>query len=288
MKYVRMGEFQPDALNKLHELQPMEEFKRSHLNRIDTLFAMVQEEYPDKLEKFVSHLMQNYEQLMNNITISEYTLPVTLLEDKKLIKNYPKLASYILNYYLHLLNISGDIDWTTERGKTSQRNFFRAFLIPRYYNLEILIKTIGREDGIKLYKKYVSHFFIQLGKPDNHNFVDLKQHYEKAIQPSSPPSEWVVVRGLMDNGKYFYMNQNCLWVDALTDLEDQELKYLVCCYGDYQSAQRHYDQHIILTMEHTIAQGDPYCSRVLHDTREDWDLKHPPTEFWDKLHKEFS
>jgi hypothetical protein len=38
-----------------------------------------------------------------------------------------------------------------------------------------------------------------------------------------------------------------------------------------------------LTMEHTIAQGDQYCSRVLHDTRVDWNLKHPPKEFWDNI-----
>jgi hypothetical protein len=82
------------------------------------------------------------------------------------------------------------------------------------------------------------------------------------------------------------MNENCLWIEALTDLDDSELKYLVCCYGDYQSAQHHYNQHIILTMEHTIAQGDPYCSRVLHDTREDWDLRHPQKEFWDNLHNQ--
>jgi len=30
-------------------------------------------------------------------------------------------------------------------------------------------------------------------------------------------------------------------------------------------------------MEHTIAQGDPYCSRV------DWNLAHPPKEFWDNM-----
>ena len=71
------------------------------------------------------------------------------------------------------------------------------------------------------------------------------------------------------------------------EIKDKELMYLVCCYGDYQSAQRHYDQHIILTMEHTIAQGDPYCSRMLHDTRQDWDLRHPESEFWDKLNNEF-
>jgi hypothetical protein len=29
--------------------------------------------------------------------------------------------------------------------------------------------------------------------------------------------------------------------------------------------------------------GDPYCSCIFHDTRIDWDLKHPPKEFWDSI-----
>jgi hypothetical protein len=286
MRYVRIGEHQPDALNKLHELQPLDGFNRSPLNRIDTLLMMIKEEHPDNLPDYISNLILNYEHLLNTKIIEKYPLPGKLLEDKKMMKNYPRLAGYILNYYLHLLHISNTSDWTTDKIKTTQRNFFRSFLLPKYYNLQILIETIGRKKAINLYKKYVSQFFIQLGKPDNHNFVNLKQHYEKVIKPVSPPSDWISIRGMMDNGKYFYMNENCLWIEALTDLDDSELKYLVCCYGDYQSAQHHYNQHIILTMEHTIAQGDPYCSRVLHDTREDWDLRHPQKEFWDNLHNQ--
>ncbi|GAH04656.1 unnamed protein product, partial [marine sediment metagenome] len=59
----------------------------------------------------------------------------------------------------------------------------------------------------------------------------------------------------------------------------------VCCYGDYEKFKNYHDS-IILTMEHTIAQGDPYCSRVLHDTRVDWDLHHPPKSFWDSMKPE--
>jgi hypothetical protein len=34
---------------------------------------------------------------------------------------------------------------------------------------------------------------------------------------------------------------------------------------------------------HKIAKGDKYCSRVLHDTRIDWNLMHPQKEFWDEM-----
>ncbi|MHA2347203.1 MAG: L-2-amino-thiazoline-4-carboxylic acid hydrolase, partial [Candidatus Hodarchaeales archaeon] len=211
-----------------------------------------------------------------------------LLEGKNVIKESTQLAELILNYYLSLLKITDNQDWIDGKIKTPQRNFYRAFLLPRYQNVKTLIKTLGREEGVKLYKKYVSMFFIHLGKTEREEeFTNLRDHYERASRQESTPSAWVTIRGLMDNGKYFYMNQNCLWVESLPEIEDKELMYLICCYGDYQSALRYYNKHVILTMEHTIAQGDLYCSRMLHDTREDWDLRHPESEFWDKLNNEF-
>jgi hypothetical protein len=288
MKYVRTGEFQQEALDKPHELQPKEFFVKSHLERIDLLLTIVKENNPTKIQEYISDLLVNYTVLMKNINVEAYSIPPELLKDKKVIKESSKLAELILNYFLSLLKITDNQDWMNDKIKVPQKDFFRAFLLPRYQNVKTLIKTLGREEGVKLYKKYISMFFINLDKVERkEEFTNFKDHYEKASKPVSPPSDWVTIRGLTDDGKYFYMNQNCLWVESLTEIEDKELMYLICCYGDYQSALRHYNQHTILTMEHTIAQGDPYCSRMLHDTREDWDLRHPKTEFWDKLHKEF-
>ncbi|MHA2167130.1 MAG: L-2-amino-thiazoline-4-carboxylic acid hydrolase [Candidatus Hodarchaeales archaeon] len=288
MKYVKVGEFQQEALDKPHELQPKEFFTKSHLERIDLLLTMVREEYPNKFQEYISDLLANYTSFLKRSNLKNYSIPTELLEGKNVIKESTQLAELILNYYLSLLKITDNQDWIDGKIKTPQRNFYRAFLLPRYQNVKTLIKTLGREEGVKLYKKYVSMFFIHLGKTEREEeFTNLRDHYERASRQESTPSDWVTIRGLMDNGKYFYMNQNCLWVESLPEIEDKELMYLICCYGDYQSALRYYNKHVILTMEHTIAQGDLYCSRMLHDTREDWDLRHPESEFWDKLNNEF-
>jgi hypothetical protein len=287
MKYVRVGEFQQEALDKPHELQPKEQFTKSHLARIDLLLSMVIEDYHSKFQEYISDLLENYKSLVKSSNLKTYTLPTESLEDTKVIKEHHELAELVLNYFLSLLKITEDQDWINDRIKLPQRDYFRAFLLPRYQHVKTLTKTLGREEGAKLYKKYISRFFINLGKPEEQDFTNLTDHYEKVSKESSPPSDWITVRGLTDTGKYFYMNQNCLWVESLPEIEDKELMYLICCYGDYQSAQRYYNKHIILTMEHTIAQGDPYCSRMVHDTREDWDLRHPETKFWDRLNNEF-
>jgi hypothetical protein len=158
-------------------------------------------------------------------------------------------------------------------------------LHPAYYNLLVLTETLDREDAIALYKKFVTHYIRDRRDPERITYDNLETAFTKAIEPKEIPSEWVVVRGMIGDGKYAYRNDNCLWIDAIEDLPDSELKYYVCCYGDYESSKIYHDS-VILTMEHTIAQGDPYCSRVLHDTRVDWDLKHPPKDFWDSMKPE--
>ncbi len=107
--------------------------------------------------------------------------------------------------------------------------------------------------------------------------------FAKAIEPKDVPSDWEIVHGMAGDGKYAFRNDTCVFINAIgEDLPDLELKYYVCCYGDYEKFKNYHDS-IILTMEHTIAQGNPYCSRVLHDTRVDWDLRHPPKSFWDGM-----
>ena len=93
-----------------------------------------------------------------------------------------------------------------------------------------------------------------------------------------------IVHSMLEEGKYAFKNENCpTCADAMIDLPDVEFKYLAVCYGDYEKFRAYYSDYLILTMEHTIIEGDPYCSRVLHDTRIDYDLSHPPKEFWDNF-----
>ena len=53
--------------------------------------------------------------------------------------------------------------------------------------------------------------------------------------------------------------------DAISDLEDIEVKYHICCFGDFYAAERA-NRHFILTMERTIREGYPYCDSVFHST----------------------
>lgn len=280
MNFIRTGEYRPDALERLVEINSLEETQK-RLKRVNYLLGFVKERNPEVFPEYVRNLLAKYQEISrDNQTVSNPFDLEALVSSNPNLREHFELAKAVLNYYLRILQLPEDA--TLEKSNVVNKNFLQSFLHPAYYNLLVLTETLGREDAIALYKKFVTHYIMDRRDPERSTYDNLETVFREAITTRDEPSDWVMVQGMIGDGKYAYRNDNCLWVDAIEDLPDPELKYYVCCYGDYESSKVYHDS-IILTMEHTIARGDPYCSRVLHDTRVDWELKHPPKDFWDSI-----
>ena len=112
------------------------------------------------------------------------------------------------------------------------------------------------------------------------NLVELAEMWLQEDTINSPG----LIRIVSDvkDGKLYLRKDTCLWNDAIADLEDQELRYVVCCYGDYEAIKRN-NRNFVMTMKHTIIEGHPYCDCVIHDTRITADLTHPPDDFFSSM-----
>ncbi|MHA2025176.1 MAG: L-2-amino-thiazoline-4-carboxylic acid hydrolase [Candidatus Thorarchaeota archaeon] len=287
MKFYSAGKFKENVLEKKVEINPNEMLPQFVFNRLDYLIGFISEKSPDNTNPFVNNLEGKYRELSKSNYLSKYDLDLReLTADKENLSNHQSLVEAALNYYIQVLNLPSGRNWD-ETVKIVNRNYHQAFLHPRYYNLLTLIETLGREEAIRLWKRFFTQFIIDNRKPREKPFVDLETFLEEQIAAvdEENPSDWVVLFGMIADGKYAYRNDNCLWVDSLDDFPDSEIKYYVCCYGDYEGVKDLHES-IVFTMEHTFAQGDPYCSRVLHDTRVDYDLRHPSKEFWDNMRPE--
>ena len=285
MKFVKTGEFRPDALEIPVETNFRKATQDMTLKRLDYLLGFIIENKPEIFSNYVKKLESKYRSLTEyDIGIDEISELESIVTDMVHLKEYPNLANSVVCYQLQVLQLPEDANWWEEKINVLTGNNIRAHLHFRYYNLLTLTEVLDREDAIALYKRFVTNFIIYTRDPERKRYKSIEAVFEEHTKPKDEISSWVIVGGMIEEGKYAYRNDNCLWVEALEDISDSELKYLICCYGDYESSKI-YDDSIVLTMEHTIAQGDPYCSRVLHDTRVDWDLRHPPKEFWDNFGK---
>ena len=293
MEVIRIGEFNTKALEETVVIQPVEHAmymannpinNHACLKRLEYLLEFLSKDPNVSCAKFAEHLASKLQQFVKEdfFDIAESFLEETLKETRHLRKHLD-LAKVTLSLNLQILKMAKNSKWKTENIEVKQGDYIRSYLVPNYYFLEALVEFIGREAAIRIFKNYLSVFLATQINYSTYNFTSLKDTFEKRKNAANTNSDWVMIIGYTNEGKYVYRNDNCLWVDALQDLPDKEIKYYICCYGDYQIANSVANGQVILTMEHTLAEGDSYCSRAKHDTRKDWNLNHPSKDFFDKL-----
>jgi hypothetical protein len=287
MRFRQSGVHDSKALEKMVSVRPLEFAKRSPLARLDFLMRKVRENHPSSLNIYITNLEHRYQNIEEFDYFSQNSIEVNeLISDLEIMKENPKLAKLVLNHFLHNL-LSGITKSVPDSTDVSQKNQLRAFLSPKYHNLAVLADTIGRANAIELYKIYHDEFMRSTHTSPGTKFAALEDLAEQWFQENTKSSPGLV-RFISDvnEGKIILRKDTCLWNDAISNLDDQEFKYYICCYGDYESIKLN-NSNFIMTMNHTIVEGHPYCDCVIHDTRINDDLSHPSDEFFQniKLHE---
>jgi hypothetical protein len=286
-EFEQLGFYAPETLEKLEEIQPLSIANLSSLARLNMLLDFIKRHKPEIVEAYAKNLQKAYEKLIkiDYLEHQQYDI-IEAIKELEHLRKHKQLAINSLNCYLNLLELEVDTDWINSKIKVPLGNHFRSFLIPNCQNVKALTETIDRSEAIRFFKMYVTER-AKISTPENRRsrfetLEDLrKDDYEDYKDGGNPG--WVRIEGTVKNGKFAYRKDSCLYAEAMKDYLDDELKFLAVCYYDFQGTQIQWNKDFVLTMEHTIAGGDPYCSCVVHDTRIDWDLSHPPKEFWDNI-----
>ena len=285
MEFVQTGKAREGFLDEKRILKVLDILEGMLLKQLDYNLGFVEAQYPDSISAFIQNLTEKYIHLTKRDFQVNFSKELDVMIEKYTnLQQNPELVKSSINYLIHLLRLDEHTPWQKSEVEIVNRALMQAWSYPSYYLLQVLEETIGRSKAVKLYKKFITHYYIDNPPQSKGDFISLLEHFKERTTGDTTSSEWVLVHTMLGEGKYAFKNKNCPTLfDSTQDLPDTEFKYLVCCYGDYEKFRQTRNDHIILTMEHTLMQGDPYCSRVLHDTRIDYDLRHPAKEFWDNM-----
>lgn len=285
MKFTQTGTYPESYLERIVDFKPLENIEIMYMEKLDCFIGFLSKEKPEIITEYVANLVKKYQGLTEDDLFEIPSKEIkTIIAKYKYLNQYPDLIKTSLNYFFHLLQIKEKNFLEKLEIKLTRKTQIQAWVYHSYYFLQTLTETIDREESVKLFKHYITNYYLEHPPTSRGDFISLKKRFEDRTSGDTTSSEWVLVHTMLDDGKYAFKNKNCPTLhDVMVDLPDVELKYLVACYGDYQKFRGTTNENIILTMEHTIIQGDGYCSRVLHDTRIDYDLCHPPKEFWDNF-----
>jgi hypothetical protein len=285
MKFIQTGTYNKDFLEEITTLNLKESISNILLDKLDYFIGFIALKKSEILADFCKNLLMKYQELSkkhySEITFQEIQ---NLSIEHENINQFPELLEASLRYLFNLLKLKEKEFIEISDMKLTMRALIEAWTFPSYYLIETLTETIERKEAVKFYKQLITQFYIDNPSPDRDKFTSLRKRFENRTTGDTASSGWVIVHTMLGEGKYAFKNKNCpTCVDSMKDLQDVEIKYLACCYPDYEKFRAYSNNHIILTMEHTLMEGDLYCSRVMHDTRFDYDLRHPPKDFWDNF-----
>jgi hypothetical protein len=251
-----------------------------YLRRLNFMFALLDERQPELLPKFISNLTEKFSPVVAETPPSEMPF---LLEEFPYLQDQPELVNLHWRFWLQTLGLlAEEVTPDTDLDITC-RAFYRVILIPRYYYLEILTGLLGKSEGMELFKDYLDEYLVSVNDKMPKD-KDLKEMRDRELRDDldRPENGWLVTISNVEDGKVVWRHDNCLFVEALDDFDNQDFVYLVCCYSDFQAA-RLQNENFELTRPLTIARGDPICDKVFHDKRIVPEVVHPPKEFWAQL-----
>ncbi len=279
MKFQKLGKINP---NPKIEVKPKELFVDGDVFiRLDSLLGYLLDEDPGIQREFVQKLAQKMETSLQ-APVEKYVLDSSLVDEFSNLREQLELVELHSNFFTQLLQISAKQAQEATAIEVPARNYIRSFLVPRYYQALALSEIVGKEKAVNLFQEFIDQFILSLGS--SAKFDDLQALRASHIKHGQENIEdgWVVTFSDIEDGRFVFRNDNCLWIEALDDLKDKELLYVICCHGDFQNMKMR-NEHFRLTRHYTIAEGDPYCDKMFHDVRIDKGLVHPPKEFFDGI-----
>ena len=284
METFQTGQYHISDLDRMQEIKPYDFIQNNILKRLNYLIGFLKKENPELVPGFVKKLESKFSNfLLRPYKIMNIQISNEILTDLMHLKVYTDLIHCSIRYYLQLLRFDYTRDWQKAKIKVPNKEYIQSFLYHRYYNAEALTEVIERNQAVQLFKDYITSYVKTLA-PKNTLYETLEEFRNARIPKKDDPPNigWIIVQGVIENGKYPQRKDTCMWQDAIANLPDTELRYLAACYGDFQS-YNNMNEHFQLTMEHTIVEGDSYCSCITHDTRINKDLTHPPKEFFENM-----
>lgn len=282
MKYYKIGIPDDKALDRMQKLGEIDKVILSPLKRLDNLLGILKEHNPGSIPQYVGNLERKLLGLVRTNYVEKRNIDLKQrLSELKHMGEYSVLAERALNYLLGELKLPEDGDWSDDM-QVVQRDYLQAFLSSRYHNVDVLTESIAREQAIEIYKQHFEKIVKERVANAEVEEESLEKFSEDSRNEDPENPGWLRVVSEPEDGKVLVRKDTCLWADAMKEYPDSELKFLVCCYGDYFSIKLR-NSNFELTMENSIAGGHPYCDCVIHDTSINERLDHPSDEFFASL-----
>ncbi|NPE08969.1 MAG: hypothetical protein GNW80_11865 [Asgard group archaeon] len=262
------------------------EFAESNLfKEIDNAFGYIKKRNVDTYTELINRLTTSKKNLPKKKFFNEKTSKIMeRIKKSEILSENKELVLRYLNAFIETQGITDKEYWQKKEIKIPARNFFHSANNLYYLILSTLVDILGKDEAIKLYKETVDNYVHTFDTKQMNIFTDLEDMRQKFIRwTENSPYGRVRLLSTVENGQWIRICKNCEKVQNLDNLEelDGDLMYAISCYC-HEPLAKMWNENFVLTLEQTIAKGDPFCSYVYHDKSIADKIEHPPRKFFEE------
>ena len=199
------------------------------------------------------------------------------------------LTKVAFNFFLERLEIPEIKIWEGAIENFTPKQMHQSAIEFYFCQLNTLLDILGRDEAIDYYKKIILNFIHTYDRNQLNVYKSLEDMRDSNIRFLEKGS-YGRIRLISDvkNGRLIEICKNCEKVEFLDEFlrKDGELLYTICCAVHIPLAEM-WNENFVLTLNHTIAKGDPYCTYVYHDTRFVDEIKQLPKDFINEVISNF-
>ncbi|NPE08966.1 MAG: hypothetical protein GNW80_11850 [Asgard group archaeon] len=285
MKFVKVG--QEIEIPKA-TLPPIALAESNVFEILTLLLGKIKKEKSNSYQLFVENVTDKLLSNTKNIGFKreDGKLTQTLEKYKHLLENY-NLVRLHLNYLIDGLGLTEEVFWENQKTSFPIESFIPSILIQFYYHLISLIELLGRDPALKFYQEFVDKYNETVNARNQANIhKSLDEMREEHLEwMKTNPYGRIRVFGEVKDGQLIRICNNCEKYFSLRNHEmanDKEIFYTLLCFMHIPLA-RVWNPNFVLTIEKSLARGDPYCAYIYNDMRKRKDAQPPTKEYLDEV-----
>ncbi len=272
--YIVFDAYDPNASREIL----VKDYITNSLKRYETILKFIQTAQLDIYDGFVKMFLDRISQPISASEIEGLVELINALQDM-----YPNLMETgllesLIVYTFQLLNLPEDLVRLDMSATALLVNIEKGENLPHYQAIETLVDLLGRDDGLRFYKKFVEH----INSPPPAREVESFQAFRKdAVEGMGNSGGFRFSIYDFDESMWIGRFDKCVVYDSLKDQKDPEIGYLATCYGGIEGCNKR-DWCIRMRRTQTLFSAD-YCDELYWDRHVHDDPEQPPLEFTEKM-----
>ncbi|MHA1125208.1 MAG: hypothetical protein ACTSO7_04365 [Candidatus Heimdallarchaeota archaeon] len=283
MKFEKLGK---ERENVTIKIGPFDFGNSNIIKSLDNTLDYIKENKPEILQEYLTILSEKLQKLTNQDFFNDESGKLT--EHIKQFSNLSgqnDLLQLLLSYFIKMLGVSEEEFWENKKQEFLDWNFFRSVRDLQLVKIKALVEILGNEEAIEFYKGITERYLVAYDQNQKDWYKDLEEmrfHHSKFIKDNTLGRVRLISE--VKNGRYIEI---CLTCDKVRNYQNEiheegELLDVTGCYCHHGLAKL-WNTNFKLSLNKTLAKGDPYCTYVYHDTRIAEKIEEPSKEFFDSI-----